>query len=151
MSSCGSNSFLTNNGGYNANSSFSGLLPCVHHYWLPSSHAYLIERNSRILRTTRWKVPLWCNGFFLSMVAYFCAPILLNGASILAKWLGYETAGQWPFTLRYWTLLAIPVCLIIFNSIATSIINRRTRNITKPPSNQPPSKEVPHGINANFI
>jgi len=88
-----------------------------------------------------FKKPKWGGGFFWVAVAYFCSPILLNGASLLLKWAGYKTAGRYIFKSRYFSLLAVPMllmfCCIVANGV-TSIRQRFSGGAT-PPSSTPPS------------
>lgn len=83
----------------------------------------------------------WGGDFFWAMVAYFCSPILLNGASLFLKWAGYETASHHIFAGRYLILMVVPTLLPLWVAIAVEVMGRRQRfsgNAT-PPSNTPPS------------
>ena len=83
----------------------------------------------------------WDGGFFWAMAAYFCSPILLNGASLFLKWAGYETVGQYVFSGRYLILMVVPAFLPLWVAIAIGVMSCRQRGSggTTPPSSTPPS------------
>lgn len=91
-----------------------------------------------------FKQPKWGGGFFWVLVAYFCLPILLNGASLLLKWAGYKIAGRYIFENRYSSLLAVPMILMFCCIVAMvvtgvmSILQRFSGNAT-PPTSTPPN------------
>lgn len=49
------------------------------------------------------------NKEFWLLAIYFASPILCNGASVLLRIGGYETAAYYTFKLRYWSLLKTPL------------------------------------------
>ncbi|MFA5386275.1 MAG: hypothetical protein WC297_01170 [Candidatus Paceibacterota bacterium] len=90
--------------------------------------------TSRIARISR--------KIFWTLFSYCLLPIFMNGISIVLKWIGVTTVGNFIFKYRYISLSAIPLTiiigLIIYWSIKDAWHKRFSSNAT-PPSSIPPS------------
>jgi len=88
------------------------------------------------------KRPKWGGSTFWMLVAYFCIPILLNGASLLLKWAGYEAVGHFVFRIRYLGLFIAPIYMVIYNLGAgiVEMIKRLIKHFSKTAIEQGGSK-----------
>ncbi len=59
----------------------------------------------------------WGNGFFWEVAAYVCLPVIMNGASLLVKRLGYETIASYIFGWRYFSLVVVPLLIVAYFAI----------------------------------
>jgi hypothetical protein len=59
------------------------------------------------------------------LTLYFVSPILCNGASVLLKLNGYETAAHYAFKLRYWELLKTPLLALLYLAVAKAVKKSR--------------------------
>ena len=111
-------------------------------YITPVAALFLFIANAmRGIGQRDGKRPKWGGGVFWVLVAYFCLPILLNGASLLLKKGGQEQVGHYIFEGRYFSLLAVPVLLILYGVVVGGVMSIRqwfSGNAT-PPSSTPPS------------
>src|SRR3989344_9326603 len=51
------------------------------------------------------------------LMTYFCFPILLNGLSLLLKQMGHEALGDVIFSVRFMSLLLVPISLMVLGMI----------------------------------
>ena len=63
----------------------------------------------------------WGGWFFWALMTYLCLPIILNGASLLLKWMGYGAASHYAFEGRFVGLAVIPVAVAIYGAIADCV------------------------------
>lgn len=93
---------------------------------------------------------LWKGGtsVFWGATVWFCSPIILNGVSLLLKWMGAKMISGVIFKARFWILWGLPaliVLYIIIFYIAYGVIKgmrelrERFSRKTTPPSSSPPS------------
>ena len=82
-------------------------------------------------------------GCFLVIAAYLFLPAILNGASHLLGWVGFEAASGFVFEIRYIALLVVPafiVVLLIGRGIAEVVahaLRRRFKRTAVPPADTP--------------
>jgi len=85
--------------------------------------------------------------FPLAITVFFCLPIILNGSSLAAGLLGYETTAKYLFSFRY---LSLPATLLLFvlalcGSAAIVALSTKIRCVVTE-NKRPPSSASPHAI-----
>ena len=87
--------------------------------------------------------PWWGGGGFLVIAAFLFLPAILNGASHLLGWAGFEAASGFVFGIRYLVLFVVPafiVVLLIGRGIAEVVVyalRRRFKGTAVPPADTP--------------
>ena len=103
-------------------------------------------------RFNRRKRTIMPRAVFWGFLGYCCLPIILNGMSIFAKWLGYSAIGYYLFEFRYisvifviWALILLFLILAFFQMLWKKGRRIFRRELPMGPSSGEPGQQVLSG------